>query len=45
MEATPAIGRVLLGEPYLFPSPDNMNMFAQLSRSGASFCWGWQAGA
>ena len=41
MEATPAIGRVLVGKPYLFSAPDDMKMFAQLSRSVASFCWGW----
>ena len=37
MEATPAIGRVLVGKPYFFASPNDMKMFAQLSGSGASF--------
>ena len=41
MEATPAIGRVLVGEPYFFSAPDDMKMLAQLRRGGASFCWGW----
>jgi hypothetical protein len=40
MEATPAIRRVLVGEPYFFASPDDMKMFAQLSGSRTSFCWG-----
>ena len=37
----PAIGRVLVGEPYLFASPDDMKMFVQLSGGGTSFYWGW----
>ena len=41
MEATPAIGRVLVGEPYFFASPDDMKMFVQLSGGGTSFYWGW----
>ena len=41
MEATPAVRRVLVGKPYLFSAPDDMKMLAQLSRGGASFCWGW----
>jgi hypothetical protein len=28
MEATPAIRRVLVGEPYLFSAPDNVKMLA-----------------
>jgi hypothetical protein len=41
MEATPAIGRVLVGKPYFFASPDDMKMFVQLSGGGTSFYWGW----
>ena len=41
VEATPAIGRVLVREPYFFSAPDNVKILAQLSRGGASFCWGW----
>ena len=41
MEATPAIGRVLVGKPYFFASPNDMKMFAQLRGSRTSFCWGW----
>ena len=41
VEATPAIGRVLVGKPYFFASPDDMKMFVQLSGDGASFYWGW----
>jgi hypothetical protein len=37
VKPTPAIGRVLVGEPYLFASPDDMKMFAQLSGSRTSF--------
>ena len=44
MEATPAIGRVLEGKPYFFASPDDMKMFAQLSGSRTSFCWGGEVG-
>jgi hypothetical protein len=44
MEATPAIGRVFLGEPYFFSAPDNVKMLAQLSGSRASFYWGWEVG-
>lgn len=41
MEATPAIGRVLVGEPYFFASPDDMKLFVQLSGGGTSFSWCW----
>ena len=44
MEATPAIRRVLVGEPYFFSAPDDMKMFAQLSGSRTSFCWGGEVG-
>ena len=41
VKATPSIGRVLVGEPYLFSAPDDMKMFAQLSGGRTSFCWCW----
>ena len=44
VKATPAIGRVLVGEPYFFASPNDMKMFAQLSGSRTSFCWGGEVG-
>ena len=44
MEAAPAVGRVLVCEPYFFSAPDNVKMLAQLSGSRASFYWGWEVG-
>ena len=41
VEATPAIGRMLVGKPYFFASPDDMKMFLHLSGGGTSFYWGW----
>ena len=41
VEATPAVGRVLVGKPDLFSAPDDMKMFVQLSGGRTSFCWGW----
>ena len=41
VQATPAIGRMLVGKPYLFSAPDDVKMLAQLSGSRTSFCWGW----